>query len=61
MRMKVVRNGKVETVTLTHDQAVELQLQRIVALGVAVRESAWEAAQAQLAALRFAKHQSVNS
>lgn len=35
----------------------EERLQQIVKLGASVRASAWEAAQAQLAAIRFARRQ----
>lgn len=38
---------------LSPAESVEFQLRRIVALGGSIRQSAWEAAQAQLAAIRF--------
>lgn len=40
---------------MTPAEITEHQLGRIVALGASIRESAWEAAQAQLAAIRHVR------
>ena len=48
-----VRVGALPTTRgLSPEQVAEHQLRRIVAMGASVRESAWEAAQVQLAGIR---------